>query len=401
PMIKIGIAEKINQVYVKTGDAYSLSNSDGVQLLKGMPLELLSFISTADGITVSDRQGRIILTSSRPLVLRYESPAAATAVFDLEDGSGYFFAGNETRMYRGYLHVVPYIEGITLINELNLEEYLYSAVPSEMPSAWPEEALKAQAVAARTYTFANLGRYASRGFDLYGSITSASYKGAGNEAIRTRKAVDSTRGQILTVNGKPINAVYSANSGGYTESSESVWGFASSLKGIPDSPDTERSSSLAPYELAGWILSEPESYSGDLRFASRSAYRWSLWVSREELETRLGMGDKLGRILSITTRGRGVSGRVNAVLIRGSRGDYAVKGDKIRSVLGGLKSNLFMVVPKIGQEGLPEFFIFAGAGWGHGVGMSQSGAAGMAAAGFAYTEILKRYYPGTELNTLY
>ena len=90
------------------------------------------------------------------------------------------------------------------------------------------------------------------------------------------------------------------------------------------------------------------------------------------------------------------------ILIKGTTGEYLLTGDlNIRTKLGGLKSTLFTIQPKLGADGLPEYFLFTGAGWGHGVGMCQSGAAGMAADGHSYQEILLHYYPGAQITQVY
>ena len=289
-----------------------------------------------------------------------------------------------------------------MVNQLNLEEYLYSVVPSEIPAYWPEEALTAQAIAARSYTLANMGRFSNRGFDLMGSVRSASYRGAGNEAERTNAAVDASQGQVLTYDGKILNAVYSANSGGHTESGESVWGNPSPLQAVSDPELSTRTSPLPPEDLARWLAETPASFSSKPGLHSASAYRWRTWVSAEEISARLrSRGTELGQIISLLSKGRGISGRVEKILVRGTLGSSEIRGDAIRSVLGSLRSNLFVSEPLLGSGKLPESFIFSGGGWGHGVGMDQSGAAGMASDGWTAAEILAHYYPGTAIETLY
>lgn len=98
---------------------------------------------------------------------------------------------------------------------------------------------------------------------------------------------------------------------------------------------------------------------------------------------------------------RGVTGRVESVTITGSRGETTVLRDAIRSALGGLRSNLFISAPQLNENGVAEAFLFEGAGWGHGVGMCQSGAAGMAEAGYEYTEVLGHYYPESDIEKRY
>ena len=149
---------------------------------------------------------------------------------------------------------------------------------------------------------------------------------------------------------------------------------------------------------AGYCLN-PVSYSSSPEYYHRSSYRWRLLVSADEIEARTGYS--VGDITGIRTGGRGKSGRVEKVLIKGTEGEKVIKGDKIRKSLGGLRSSLFIILPKLGRNGMPEYFIFAGAGWGHGVGMCQTGAAGMAHEGFTYKEILNHYYPAAELEPIY
>lgn len=410
PEVRIGLAEKIQEVYVKTGAEFYLSESGARKRSKnsGPPQTVLVFRRVSGGIEVRKAADGSLFyksKSNRPLVLSYENPGATTALFNLNFGEGYYWAGREDRMYRGQMEFLPRPDGLTIVNRLNIEEYLYSVVPAEMPCTWPPAALEAQAVAARTYTITNLGRYESRGFDLLSSVLSAYYPGIRSEDASTRAAVDATRGLILTNNGRPVTAVYSANSAGFTESSREVWNFDHSyLRPVPDKElPPEISAYMTPEVLARWLKERPLTNSSNPAYSARAAYRWQLWVPRRELEERLTRAGakEIGEIISLTTAGRGPSGRVKEVRIRGTAGEHRIIGDVIRSRLGGLRSNLFVVEPKLGPDGLPEFFIFTGGGWGHGVGMCQSGAAGMAAAGYSCREILDHYYPGTDLTKRY
>ncbi|NLZ43350.1 MAG: SpoIID/LytB domain-containing protein [Clostridia bacterium] len=408
PEVRIGLAEKIQEIYVKTGAHFSLTESGTRSKASGPPHTVLIFHRVDNGIEVRKAaDGSLFYKSkaNRPLVLSYENPGATTAIFNLNFGEGYYWAGREDRIYRGQMEFLPRPDGLTVVNRLNIEEYLYSVVPAEMPCTWPPAALEAQAVAARTYTITNLGRYENRGFDLLSSVLSAYYPGVKSEDPATRTAVDATRGQILTFNGKPITAVYSANSAGFTESSREIWNFDHSyLQAIPDKElPPEITAYMTPVALARWLKERPLTHSSNPAYSSRAAYRWQLWVPRRELEERLARAGtkEIGEILSVTTTGRGPSGRVKEVRIQGTKGEHRIIGDVIRSRLGGLRSNLFVVEPKLGPDGLPEYFIFTGGGWGHGVGMCQSGAAGMAAAGYSCGEILDHYYPGAVLTKRY
>ncbi|MDT8287911.1 MAG: SpoIID/LytB domain-containing protein, partial [Elusimicrobiales bacterium] len=302
PRLRVGLAEGLEYIHLKTGGEYRLF-SGGQILSEGSSGEILTLRAGEAGIEVL-KSGRVVAGGiTGPLSLSYDCPGCTSALFDMEYGSGYYFAGFEDRYYRGDLHFSRREAGLTVVNIISLEEYLYSVVPSEIPAYWPEASLQAQAVAARSYTLANMGRFEGRGFDLYASVRSASYRGAGNEAERTSDAVDATRGLVLYQREKPLNAVYSANSGGYTEDSLSVWGFESLLQAVADPKIPERSAPLPPEELARWIQSRPESYSAAEGYHSRAAYRWRLWVPAVEIAARIdSRGESIGTILSLTSR---------------------------------------------------------------------------------------------------
>lgn len=134
------------------------------------------------------------------------------------------FVSAKNRWYRGILIIQNKNQKLTVINDVNMEDYLKGVVPSEMPSSWELEALKAQAVAARSYALANLGKRASLGFDLKDTPEDQAYGGATAETAKTNNAVDETSGLVLTYNYKVVSAFYSASAGGHTVNSKQVWG---------------------------------------------------------------------------------------------------------------------------------------------------------------------------------
>ena len=403
--VRVGLAEKVQELYLKTGGPFQVeSSAGGRSAVREAGMVAMVRLGSGGSLEALDRDGRLLGRFEGSVRLSYLDPADTTILFDVSYGQGSFWAGSEDRMYRGVIEATPHPGGITVVNELTIEEYLYSVLPSEMPSSWPAAALQAQAVAARSYTLANLGRFAARGFDLMGTVVSAAYRGMGSENPTVRAAVDDTRGLVLMnpeSPEKPLSAFYSANCGGHTETTEYVWGFPSAFPAVADLLLSRESRPLPPVELARWLAGRPVSFSAHPAYSNRSAYRWTLWVPREEIEARLGLGDALGTALAITALRRGASGRIPEVRIRGSAGETTVKWDAVRWRLGGLRSNLFVVEPKLGTDGLPESFVFTGAGWGHGVGMCQSGAAGMASVGFHARAILGHYYGEAELRRLY
>ncbi len=274
---------------------------------------------------------------------------------------------DKMRAYRGVVELRRTEAGLTVINEVELEAYLYGVLKLEVNPAWPAEAVKAQAVAARTLAVASLGRFAREGYDVRDNTDSQVYGGVTFEDPRAAAAVDATRGLVLVHGGQPILAVYHADSGGRTESSEHVWGRAYPyLRGVDD-----------PY-------------------AAGSPYeRWTLSVPLWQLEQALRRGGVAVRdVRSVEVVETSESGRALRVRLAGEEGAWEVSGHGLRMLLGPdvLRSTLFTVR----VEGPTA--VFEGRGWGHGVGLSQWGARGMALRGWDFTRILQHYYTGVQVT---
>lgn len=280
-------------------------------------------------------------------------------------GVGLVFVGS--RWYRGSLEIQP---GLVAVDDVPLEQYLYGVVPCEMSPSWPMEALKAQAVAARTYALANLGEHASHGYDLKASTDDQCYGGASMEHPSTDEAVDATRGEVLTYDGRPIDAYYCADAGGYTDGADTVW-LTKPIPYLKPVPDFDQA---AP------------------------SYSWRSTLAEGELIDDLSRhGISVGQPTQIDPLSRGFSGRIKMLKIVGTEGARELSGENFRYYTG-LKSALFNVAPMVGPSGQVTGFAFAGRGHGHGVGMSQWGARGLGQMGYNYMQILEHYYPSTELT---
>ena len=400
PEVRIGLAGSLRELYIKAGGGFIVRDNSNNVIARGGKDHIVKIKFENNTAGLYDQNDNLLSRVNAAFTLTPDDARTTTIIFDVSHSTGYQTAGQEDRAYRGRLTFIPVSgQGITVVNTLNIEEYLYSVVPSEMPATWPEEALAAQAIAARSYTLANMGRFNHRGYDLSGSIISAFYRGHTGEHERTTTAIERTRGLVLKNNGAYLNTFYSANSAGRTESARSVWNMSVPIIGVTDPQLAFETNPPSPDELTRWILTEPLTFSSVPGYHFRSSYRWQLIVPREEIEFRIEarLRKRIGTITGITTMGRGSSGRVEKVLIKTTAGNEIISHDAMRGSLGGLRSNLFVILPKLGKDGIPEYFIFAGAGWGHGVGMCQSGAAGMAHTGHTYTEILNHYYPLGEL----
>jgi SpoIID/LytB domain protein len=402
-VIRIGLAEGRELVSVKSGGAFRIRSEGSGLVYRGRAREQI-WIAWNPGageqeqgaqgrIDIQDANSRVIARSGESLILEYDDPADTSIVAGVV--SGY---PRTNRTYRGRLEFRPAGNGVTVVNIVNIEEYLYGVVPSEMPADWPEEALKAQAIAARSYSLANLGQFADKGFDLYGTPHSMAYYGAGREAKTSTQAVNDTRGLILRGGGEPIKAYFSANHGGYSEDSRTMWGRDAYMAAVPDILLPERTGRLPLDELDAWIHEAPFSFSSVNRFHYPSSYRWEKWVAADEIRHRLP--EYPGKIRRVISRGRGISGRVYELEVEGEDKSVFVRGDDIWAAMGALRSSLFTIGYKFDKSGNVEYIIFKGAGHGHGIGLDQHGAAGMANAGYSAEEILRHYYPRAELAHL-
>lgn len=337
------------------------------------------------------------------------------------------------KSYRGKL-IVKINEDqktLTICNILPLEEYLYGVVAKEIIPLWPEEAVKAQAVASRSFALAAINKHNIVGYDIKANELGQVYGGIEAEHITTNKLIDATRGVVMTYNSKPIEACYHSSSGGYTENSENVWGtYVPYLRAVVDY-DQE-----AP------------------------KYKWEKICTAGEIENILAQaGYKIGKLKAIKlsplkpppdkTTDRGISGRVIKMTFVGDNGEATLDGSKVRGLFQ-LNSTLFDVIVKtkepeyievpvldvygneIGKKQIPvkitqpskpsyfsgfddlrlitgdinEIIVIQGQGWGHGLGLSQWGARGMALAAPQnskdyYQTILNHYYTNVRIEKIY
>jgi stage II sporulation protein D len=308
--------------------------------------------------------------------------------------------------YFGKLYVTLDRNGrLAVVNALPEDRLLAGLLPAEIFPNAPEEALKAQAVAARGELLAKIGtRHIGDPFRLCSQTHCQVYSGAGRETSRTTAAVAVTRGEVLfTADGKDLaDTVYSANCGGHTENNENAWPdmpVLPALRGHRDAPTAGKpdiyAAGVSAENVARFIDQPPAAYCGQARLGAGDRFRWVVKRTATELDKLLEQYH-LGKIRAIEVPQRGVSGRALAVLVVGSARSQTIRGElRIRQAFGGLRSSLFVVELKNGDA------IFRGAGFGHGVGMCQTGAVGMAEAGKSYQEILRFYYPGTVLRKLW
>jgi len=326
----------------------------------------------------------------------------------VEFGKGFPWHGREDRTYRGRLVLTPDRNGkLAAVNAVDAETLLKGLVPSEIYVDAPPAALRAQATCARGELFAKLGnRHTADPYMVCADVHCQVYKGLTREDPRTSKAVDDTRGRMLFAGGGLVDSVYGANCGGHSESG-AVWQGSGHdyLKGVPDAPegigvfaDGERSDE----KVRAFIVSPPKGlYCGATKYG-KDSFRWRKVVGADEIRSGIKeqTGTDPGEVRSMRSVERGVSGRILRLEVKGDKATVLLSPElRIRKALGGLRSSLFVVDEA--AEGGGRGFAFTGAGFGHGVGMCQVGAIGMAQAGIAFEEILRHYYPGSDLLQIY
>ena len=319
-------------------------------------------------------------------------------VKNVMSGAGMTWASVDDKEYRGQLQITYHSTLKTLIpiNIVNIEEYLQGVISSEMPTQFPIDALRAQAVLARTYALKHLGKHRYYGYDLCDTQNCQVYGGVSSESERGNAAVESTMGEILQYDNKPIESVFSANCGGITQSAkEAGWYDTPYLQPVSDYKDFDFNQ-LQPYHFKELLQYPHDAYSRYDKNVSLAAFRWTRVVEEEDLSQIIKQQKKdIGRITAIIPLRRGRSGYVSRLLVKGSKGSVTLnKENVIRNnlSLGMLRSSYFIVEPNYRDREL-EFFVFYGGGWGHGVGFDQTGAAGRAEDGQDYKEILNHYFP--------
>ena len=301
----------------------------------------------------------------------------------------------EGSRFRGDIEVKIKNKALMIINHIDLEEYLYGVLPSEMYPDWPYESLKAQAVAARSYILNRMLTPESNEYDVYVGKNTA-YRGYNREKQQTTLAVHETFGiALFTPQGTPFDAVFSTSSGGYTSISSTAWnsGKVDYLTAVPDKKIKKNTAPPSPGQVAQFIKNPPPMYCYMAPYAAYTAFRWCIQYTREELENLVDPQHSIGFIKGIQVNSRDISGRVTKLTVQGTLGVMVIGSRDIRERLGKLKSSLFVCEYQLARNGLPDTFMFIGGGWGHGVGLDQTGAAGMAASGIGFKDILKHYYP--------
>ena len=399
--IKIGIVDEVDQISFQSNKKFRIIDGDKL-IVEGNENEQWSINRDMSEYKIYKNDNLIkTIKTNNNLKIESKNDESIFIIYDIAYGQGYFWAGSEDRQYRGNFELYTLnSKKFNLINKINMAEYLYSVVPAEMPALWPLEALKAQTIAARSYTLRHLNRHLEDGYNLCDSVHCAAYHGIKSEHDKSNKAVNETLKEAAYYNGRVIDAVFSSNCGGYCESSEDVWGNKHEyLSGVSTMIEEKYNFPLSPSKLNNWLKSSPPSYSnGELTF--NNIYRWTKTIDIDFIKEKF----EIDVLKNIIVKERSKGGSVKSVEIIGSQNGTnknvirTVEKDYIRSSLGGLRSNRFVIDRIYNREGNINKLVVYGAGWGHNVGMDQSAAATMAEKGYNYKEIIKFFYKDSNIS---
>lgn len=369
-----------------------------------------------NSVTAINESGTIVLKDKVGNIV-HSNLEENQGVVPLTYGNGGMIKFDNTA-YRGGILLKSSVGKIVVMNYINIEQYVSGVLAAEIGASAPMEAIKAQAVAARSFAGASVGAHKSNGFNLCSTTHCQVYKGVSGETANTNKATNDTKGEMIYSEGKPVNAYYAKNAGGHTQNSEDVW-----------------------YATLPYLRGVKDIYAPD--------YLWTTTYTFGELKSILeGAGYKPGAIQSVSIKKRSDAGAVYTLEIIGADNVVTLQKDAIRTTLGGskIKSLMFNFVDADLSAGTNAYTyvvsgngstvkvgtdtVYAsdgkttvkwkgesaggtgknietvtngtlnikGNGYGHGIGMQQDGAIAMAKAGSDYKEILKFYYTGIEVK---
>jgi stage II sporulation protein D len=332
-----------------------IQTDNGSKLATGAGSFAIELSST--GLAVKPESGSLVNCKSSSVTI---SPDEPTSILTLKS------PGIAERKYRGSIEMSVSENTLKVVNVVDVEDYLLGVLPAEMGESSPTEALRAQAITARTYTLGNHHKHAAQGFDVCDSTHCQTYGGVAAEKPKCSQAVLDTKGMVLTFGGEVAAVMYSTDCGGATVNYCEI-----------------RPGSNYPY-LKGTV--DPEDI---------ARTTWEQTYALQDLADKLTSARISGvtELQAITVAKTGFSGRPLEVEIAGKSGKVTIATDKIRSALG-LKSTLFTIEAADGKV------TFKGKGWGHGIGLCQTGAKGLASAphNFTCAQILSHYFPGTQIT---
>lgn len=407
PDLRIRIINSVDTLKIIFNSNWAILEKDTASkvLKRG---EVIHVVAEKDKLKLTS-DGNDSFELNEAFILKSLEESGTLIIKNVPFGVGWWWENKEDRIYEGELrfYAAPN-KKIEVVVHLPLEQYLKGVVPYEIGNNSPIEALKAQAVAARSEGIMALNSKLFTGVnhDITSDVECQVFSGNQKRSSLSDQAVEETRSIILSEKGKPINAYYSSNCGGHSELIKNVWGERPGVESYGVSGfDTENFDQLDlsnEIVLREWLFSNPSSYcnpntTSDLPSWSKNNFRWKFDYTTNAISIMTSKGKNYGNLLDIKILQRGESGRAIRAQFIFEKENVEIKGElKIRQMFAPPLRSACFVVDKTDSG-----FTLYGAGWGHGVGMCQSGAIGMAKNGNNFEEILKQYYRKAELIKIY
>ena len=341
-------------------------------------------------------------------------------------GRGFHWENSIPVKVLGNILIMIMKNNLFIVNQLKLEDYIMCVSTSEMSPKCPPDLLKSQTIAARSWLLAACEqKHKDLNIDACNDDCCQRYQGINNLTNHAIESAESTRGKVLIFFNEICDARYSKSCGGVTEDNQNVWEEREKkyLRSVVDSDKINRPSLNNAIGLKSWLLSNPECYCSpkivpekDLHEylgavdQNKSYFRWEISISQEDLINNIKKhaGKVFKYIQTLVPLKIGKSSRILSLKIEGSLDtghDSLILNSEydIRKVLHAdfLFSSAFLIQTEYENNSFPSWFHLKGAGWGHGVGMCQIGALGMALNSKTYSEILNHYFTGTHIHTLY
>lgn len=420
PPIRVLLIDSVTSLCVTPKQAWKITTLAGKPLGE-MAADQPTTIALVDGemrlLGAPGNTGAGSSLGREPIALESVTSGGILAIRRVPFGVGWWWASAEDRAYEGRIEICAGPNGkLVVVNVLPLERYLRGVVPSEIGADSPLQALSAQAVAARSAAVLALTSpiYAGPCHDICSDVACQAFSGVSKCTAASDESVTSTRGMILAFEGKPVSAYYASNCGGHTEDIRNVWPERASDRAYwgaarGDGPSKHKFSLAAERGIRKWLAASPDCYCNPAKYQvpawAAKNFRWTREISADELTSRVALKKDIGSVTSIRPVRRGPSGRLIQAKFVGTKGSLIVGPElAIRQVFDPpLKSAAFVVDTQTTQtaKGRERRFVIRGAGWGHGVGMCQTGAISMARAGIGFPEILAQYFPNAKIEKLY
>ena len=350
--VRVSLVKHAKEVTLETEDAFEILDAQGRSVFGGANLQSSKVIAAPEGIQMGSKK-------FQEREITFLTQAGAVKV----DG----------RLYRHALKVWREPDQtISIVNEISMEDYLKGVLPREVSPKWDFETLKAQAIASRTYAFFKAMEQQGKRYALTKDVSSQVYGGKTSESTMTSKAVEATRGLVLTYRNQIFPAYFHATCGGATTQAHTVWSVKShsALTGVR------------------------------CHFCQQSKhYRWKNTIPISEIETKLNKGGiKVAGIQEIEISKKDSFGRAKEFQVIDQNGRTRIRANQFRLALDPMtfKSTWLQTIRREGDT-----FFFRGRGWGHGVGFCQWGAKRLGELGYTYEDILKYYYPGAQITDIH